>query len=70
MQFKVDENLPEELTQLFREAGWDATIGGADDPRIEEICDAENRILVTFDRGCVRAGGTPGLYRVSPQKPR
>ncbi len=57
MRFKVDENLPEELSQLFREAGWDATsvveqqLGGADDPRIEEICDAENRILVTFDRG-------------------
>jgi len=57
MRFKVDENLPDELVQLFREAGWDSTsvvqqqLGGAEDPRIEQVCDEENRILVTFDRG-------------------
>jgi predicted nuclease of predicted toxin-antitoxin system len=57
MRFKVDENLPEELAQLLRDSGWDATtvveeqLGGSDDPRITEVCDAEGRILVTFDRG-------------------
>jgi predicted nuclease of predicted toxin-antitoxin system len=57
MQFKIDENLPEELAQLLREAGWDATsvvaqeLGGSDDPRVRDVCDAENRILITFDRG-------------------
>ena len=57
MRFKVDENLPDELALLFRENGWDATtvvdqnIGGALDPRVAEVCDAEDRILVTFDVG-------------------
>jgi len=57
VKFKVDENLPEELAQLLREAGWDCftvydeALAGEDDPTIEEICEAEARILVTFDRG-------------------
>jgi predicted nuclease of predicted toxin-antitoxin system len=57
MQFKIDENLPEELAELLRDAGWDATsvvaqeLGGSDDPRVRDVCDAENRILITFDRG-------------------
>ena len=57
MKFKVDENLPHELTQLFRDAGWDCwsvdeqNLGGAIDPRVAEVCTFENRILVTFDRG-------------------
>jgi predicted nuclease of predicted toxin-antitoxin system len=57
MRFKVDENLPEELAQLLRAAGWDATsvveedLGGCDDVRIQHVCDVEDRILVTFDRG-------------------
>ncbi|MBV8544496.1 MAG: DUF5615 family PIN-like protein [Acidobacteria bacterium] len=57
MRFKVDENLPEELPELLREAGWDATsvveedLGGSDDNQINRVCDVEDRILVTFDRG-------------------
>jgi predicted nuclease of predicted toxin-antitoxin system len=57
VKFKVDENLPHELTQLFRDAGWDCwsvdeqNLGGAIDPRVAEVCTSENRILVTFDRG-------------------
>jgi len=57
VKFKVDENLPEELAQLLRDAGWDAltvydeALGGEIDPTIEEVCEAEGRILVTFDRG-------------------
>jgi predicted nuclease of predicted toxin-antitoxin system len=57
MKFKVDENLPEELAQLLREAGWSAfsvveqQLGGEDDSRIAAICEAEDRILITFDRG-------------------
>ncbi|MEA2339006.1 MAG: hypothetical protein QOE82_3013 [Thermoanaerobaculia bacterium] len=57
MRFKADENLPEELPQLLRDAGWDATsvveeqLGGSDDERIKHVCDDENRILITFDRG-------------------
>jgi len=57
VKFKVDENLPEELTQLFRDQGWDSLsvyeekLGGEVDPTIEEVCEGEKRILVTFDRG-------------------
>ena len=57
MRFKVDENLPEELPELLRDAGWNAMsvveeqLGGSDDTQINRVCDAEDRILVTFDRG-------------------
>lgn len=57
MKFKVDENLPADLSQLFRNAGWDSLtveeqrLSGEIDPRIAEICTSEARILVTFDRG-------------------
>jgi predicted nuclease of predicted toxin-antitoxin system len=57
MRFKVDENLPEELAQLFRDSGWEAMtvaeqqLGGSIDPEIRDVCDSEDRILVTFDRG-------------------
>lgn len=57
MKFKVDENLPEELSQLFRQAGWDCAtvaeqqLGGADDPEVAQVSNAEQRVLVTFDRG-------------------
>jgi predicted nuclease of predicted toxin-antitoxin system len=57
VKFKVDENLPDELSQLFHDAGWDSftieqqQLGGAIDPHIAEVCAAEARILVTFDRG-------------------
>lgn len=57
MKFKVDENLPEELVDLFRASGFDASsvvqqnLGGAIDPQVADVCLAEERILVTFDRG-------------------
>jgi predicted nuclease of predicted toxin-antitoxin system len=57
LKFKVDENLPEELSQLLRSAGWDSTtvveqdLGGAQDPPLARVCSSEGRILVTFDRG-------------------
>lgn len=57
MKFKVDENLPEELSLLLRAAGWDSLtvyeqqLGGEADPRVADICASELRILITFDRG-------------------
>jgi predicted nuclease of predicted toxin-antitoxin system len=57
MRFKIDENLPEEFAQLLRANGWDClsvvdqALGGADDPRINEVCRLEGRILITFDLG-------------------
>ena len=57
MKFKVDENLPEELVDFLDGAGWDSSsvyrqdLSGAEDPEVARICNAEDRILVTFDRG-------------------
>jgi predicted nuclease of predicted toxin-antitoxin system len=55
MQFKVDENLPREISSLLREAGHDAvTVGeqqmrGAPDPNLAVVCQRESRALVTLD---------------------
>ena len=55
MRFKLDENLPVELADLFREAGHDAVtvldqgLGGARDPDLASACVREGRIIVTFD---------------------
>jgi len=44
VKFKVDENLPEELCQLFAAAGWNCQtivqqeLGGTLDPRVAEVC--------------------------------
>lgn len=57
MKFKVDENLPEELSGLFRQAGWDSLtvaeqqLGGAHDPDVARVSQTEHRVLVPFDRG-------------------
>jgi predicted nuclease of predicted toxin-antitoxin system len=55
MRFKVDENLPREVCDLLSGAGHDAIsvgqqgIGGAGDARIYQLCQAEQRVLVTLD---------------------
>jgi predicted nuclease of predicted toxin-antitoxin system len=55
MRFKVDENLPKEAAELFRQSGHDAqTVGeehlvGHPDPGIADICRSERRTLVTSD---------------------
>lgn len=55
MRFKLDENLPVELADLFRQAGHDAVTvldqghGGSPDRRLANICRQEDRTLVTFD---------------------
>ncbi|HKR62530.1 MAG TPA: DUF5615 family PIN-like protein [Thermoanaerobaculia bacterium] len=80
MKFKVDENLPEELSQLLRDAGWDSLtvdeqhLSGEDDERIAGVCTAEDRILVTFDRGFSNIttyppSSTPGMivFRLKSQ---
>jgi predicted nuclease of predicted toxin-antitoxin system len=72
MQFKVDENLPEDLAALFRKERWDAVtvdqqrLSGTVDPNLESICRAEDRILVTYDRGFANIKryelrGSPGI---------
>lgn len=55
MKFKVDENLPAELSEELRVAGHDAVtvtgqrLSGSKDSVLSEICRSENRILVTLD---------------------
>ena len=55
MRFKVDENLPAELAELFRRSGHDAVtildqdLGGATDPVVASACVREGRAIVTLD---------------------
>jgi predicted nuclease of predicted toxin-antitoxin system len=55
MKFKIDENLPVEIAQLLQESGYDAAtvleqqLGGKPDGNIAQICQQEDRIIVTLD---------------------
>jgi predicted nuclease of predicted toxin-antitoxin system len=55
MRIKIDENLPIEVAELFKQAGHDAItvmeqgLGGEADDEIASICKDEQRILVTLD---------------------
>jgi predicted nuclease of predicted toxin-antitoxin system len=55
LKFKVDENLPAEHAALLRESGHEADtvadqkLSGAEDSRLSERCQAEDRILLTLD---------------------
>ena len=55
MQFKIDENLPEEVVESPTAAGHDATtihdqkMVGKPDPFVAAVCRAEGRVLVTLD---------------------
>jgi len=55
LNFKVDENLPREVTTLLISAGYNAVtvveqnLGGEDDINIIDVCAKEERVLVTLD---------------------
>lgn len=55
MKFKVDENLPIEVTDLLQKAGHDAlsvvdqNLGGKADKIISRVCQEESRVIVTLD---------------------
>ena len=55
MQFKIDENLPVEIAELFVNAGHDAKtvneqqLKGTKDPVLIAVCKSEHRVLVTLD---------------------
>jgi predicted nuclease of predicted toxin-antitoxin system len=65
LKFKVDENLPSEVTAALRSALHDAesvldeALGGVDDREVARVCREEGRILVTLDLGF----GDIRLYR-------
>jgi predicted nuclease of predicted toxin-antitoxin system len=55
VRFKLDENLPKDAGALLRDAGHDVEtvleehLGGNPDVKILDACQAENRVLITFD---------------------
>ena len=55
MRFKIDENLPIDVADLLRSAGHDALtvfeqrLIGEDDSHILDICQEEERALITLD---------------------
>lgn len=57
MQFKVDENLPDEVAEILRQWGHDALtvndqdLSGEIDERLAIICREENRTIITLDTG-------------------
>ncbi|MCD6289538.1 MAG: DUF5615 family PIN-like protein [Anaerolineae bacterium] len=57
LRFKVDENLPSEVAEHLRRAGYDAEtvltehLGGSSDMAIAAICQREARTLITLDTG-------------------
>ncbi|GIK43842.1 MAG: hypothetical protein BroJett011_76750 [Chloroflexota bacterium] len=57
MKFKIDENLPVEVAELFQQAGYDAltiydqNLVGKADLDIASICQVEKRAIVTLDVG-------------------
>ncbi len=57
MRFKIDENLPIEVAEVLEQAGHQAStvleegLGGASDRQIAEICQLEERALITLDVG-------------------
>jgi predicted nuclease of predicted toxin-antitoxin system len=54
---KLDENVPDSVGTLLREAGHDVAVArdeqlaGVPDDRLLAVAAAEGRVLVTFDRG-------------------
>ena len=55
MNFKIDENLPDEFVEILLAAGHSSetvvqeNLAGADDAVVARICQKENRILLTLD---------------------
>lgn len=64
-RFKVDENLPVEVAELLREAGYDAltvhdeNLAGARDPHFASVSQIEKRTLVTLDTDFADIGAYP-----------
>jgi predicted nuclease of predicted toxin-antitoxin system len=55
MKLKIDENLPTKSVKLLEDYGYEAmsvfdqNLSGASDTRIAEVCQKENRALITLD---------------------
>jgi len=57
VKFKVDENLPASIVSILAEKGHDVmsvleqSLAGTSDKNLVTICQKEDRILVSFDKG-------------------
>lgn len=55
MKFKIDDNLPVEVAELLRNAGYEATtvhdqnMVGENDTKLASVCQAEERVLLSLD---------------------
>ena len=55
MKFKIDENLPVEISEMLTDADYDSKtvndqkLQGSKDSVIIEICKSEQRVLITLD---------------------
>lgn len=55
LRFKIDENLPAEVATLLTDSGHDAStvleqrLSGYPDSQISQVCQQEQRIIVTLD---------------------
>jgi predicted nuclease of predicted toxin-antitoxin system len=55
MKFKIDENLPIDVSLILKDFGYDSitiidqNLSGAEDQKIAQVCERENRILITLD---------------------
>lgn len=55
LRFKVDENLPLELAEHLRRAGYEALtvseeqLSGSSDAVVADVCRRERRVLITLD---------------------
>lgn len=55
MLFKIDENLPVEISELLIRSGHDAKtvidqrLQGSEDPALLDVCRHEHRVLITLD---------------------
>lgn len=70
MKFLVDENMPIDVARLLNRLGHDArsiaadkTLRGIKDPRVIQICDEEQRILLTNDHDFMNVNNYPPAGR-------
>ncbi len=65
MEIKLDENIPEDASTIFMDAGYQVStvieqgLGGKADKEIAAACRAERRVLITLDTDFANIGAYP-----------
>ena len=83
MRFLADENFPRPALEALRDAGLDVvwiadSHSGATDIEVLELCMAQRRVLLTFDKDFGELAFIKGLpaecgivlFRIAPQSPK